>query len=167
METKMLGKSDKKLILKEEFDSLFSDSISKKQYDLIIEKIDKRFKEICLKFLIIEKRGWFDYDNGDYESEKTGGYFDPKEYKENIGIMGEWIDGRPGWDLEFPTRWLWENFEKEMKDVEKKFKLKQLEIEKKNKNKKEKEKARFEELKSSVKSKLTSEELKIINFVQK
>ena len=39
------------MITKEQFDSLFDDNITKKEYNRILGLIDERFAEICEKFL--------------------------------------------------------------------------------------------------------------------
>ena len=56
-------------ITKEEFDSLYSNNITKKNYDIIISKIDERFSEIIRKIIPnLNRKGWYDYGNCDYES---------------------------------------------------------------------------------------------------
>jgi hypothetical protein len=152
-------------ITKEEFEALFSDSITKKQYDGIIRKINDRFDEICKKFF--RHKGtdyWFDYDTVSYDDRDAEGYFDPESYKEYIGVIGENINPPPGYDRVFPTRWLWEDFEEEMKQViedsEKQLKTKKEE----KKRQAELRKQRIKVLKASIKTKLTPEELKIVKF---
>ncbi len=157
------------MITKAQFDSLFSEDITKKQYDVIIAEIDKRFHEICKKFIHKESgsdgRGWYDYGNVSYDDENSEGYFDPEEYKENIQVGGEWIDTSPGYDAEFPTRWLWEeNWEEEMKQTSEKYKQEVLAEKQKKKQQRETKKQQAEILKRSIKAKLTSEELKIVRF---
>lgn len=153
------------MITKEQFDSLYGDGISKKEYDNIISRVDKRFCEICKVFLKMtdKSQGWFDYDNLSYEFE-VDGRFDIHEYKEYIGIEGDYINAAPGYDLAFPTRWLWEDFENELKQTSKEY-------EQKEKTKKQKaavyRKARKEKilaLRASIENKLTPEELKVIKF---
>lgn len=149
------------MITKAQFDSLFDEDVTKKQYDEIIGLIDDRFNEICKIFLIKRNRqkAWYDYDN---ETEDSRGYFDLKNYKEYIGVSGEWIEPPLGYDLDFPTRWLWEDFEQEMKKTIED--TRQMLEERKEKNKKEIRKKEVAVLKSSIKNKLTPQELKIINF---
>ena len=79
-------------ITKEQFESLYSDKITKKEYDHIISLITDRFSEICKKIIKHHNDMWFDYGNCDYYSENSGGYFDPKEYKNFIEIGGEWVN---------------------------------------------------------------------------
>lgn len=153
------------MITKEQFDFLFSDSITKKEYDAIIAQIDKRFEEICEKFLKKTSKSWYVYGNFSYKDENSEGCFDPEEYKEWVEIGGENINSPPGYDLAFPTRWLWtEDFEDEMKRESENYKKKMECKKQKDKEQREKRKAQIEVLKSSIKAKLTKEELKIIKF---
>ena len=106
-------------ITKEEFDSLYSDSITKKNYDAIVDKIDERFGEI-VEILIpkMDARGWYDYGNCSYDSDRDAGYFDTDEYKNHIVVGGNSASlPMPyyGQENSFPTRWLWQDFEEEMK----------------------------------------------------
>ncbi len=156
-------------ITKEEFENLFSDGISKRDYDYIISKINIRFSEILDKMIINRNPlSWQDYGNCTYNDEESNGHFDPHEYKEYIQVGGHYTylpePYKSNFDNSFPTRWLWEDFEKELE--------KEIEIHKQNKfAKKMKDKSRREELKIKkiefteiIKSKLTQEELKYIKF---
>jgi len=153
-----LGISNEKenqMITKAQFDSLFDDNITKKEYGEIIGQIDQRFEQICRTFLKIGKCGWFGYENG---------VFDQVISKDYIEIEGGYINPPAGYDLAFPTRWLWEDFEKEMKETSQKF-LEQEEKKKlKARERREARKAKLESLKVSITSKLTPEELKAIKF---
>jgi len=75
-------------ITQEEFNRLYSDDISKKEYDAIIAKIDARFSHIMLTLVpsLKKKKGWFDYGNCNYDSEVSGGFFDPEDYKKFIAV---------------------------------------------------------------------------------
>lgn len=131
-------------ITKKEFDLLYSDDITKKKYDEIIGKIDKRFFEIVN--VITRKKGqhapkWFDYGNCDYETENSNGHFDIINYKDNIKVGGEWVSLFEPYVNSFPTRWLCEDFEQEFKD----------EVEEKD-------------IRNSIESKLTKEEMKYVMF---
>lgn len=157
------------MITQEQFESLYCDNITKKQYDNIIQQIDKRFVEICNVFCVkmkgYEDQAWFDYDNCTYEGDNSGGHFDEEEYREYIRIGGEWIDPPEGYDAEFPTRWLWEqNFEKELKETIKKHQQKNRAKKKKIKERKEAKKQRYQILHASIRKKLTPEELQVIEF---
>ena len=113
------------MITKEQFDSLFDDNITKKEYDSTIGQINRRFSEICEKFLKTSpyRPSWYDYDTANLHDEAIDGHFDPKRYKETIYITGEYIGLPPGYfDFEFPTRWLWEeNWEQEMNETTRKI----------------------------------------------
>lgn len=152
------------MITKEEFDSLYTDEITVKKYNLILEKIDKRFVEICQKFLIINAQGWFDYDNH-YDCGDCGGKFDPIAYKENI-----YIDGRfqlpPGYDESvIPTRWLWEkNWENELKETIKKEKEKEKIQKEKLRREKTFGKKEKNRILKSIQKKLTKEELDFLEI---
>ena len=155
----------KSVITKKEFASLFSEDISKRDYDRIIEKIDKRFVEICDQFLVKKDPAyWFDYCNGSYSDDCAEGYFDPVYYKDSIGIIGENIDPPPGYDFEFPTRWLWEeNFQDEVKAAEEKERIRVIKLQAAREEKKRRE----EKIIESIRQKLTAEELKFVKFYPK
>lgn len=155
------------MIKKEEFDLLYDENITKKQYDEIISKIDRRFADICIKFLIKHdgNNWWYDYGNGHYDSEVSGGYFDPVEYKDEIEIIGEWIDMPPGfYDNIIPTRWLWEDWEEEFEQIKNEFLKKEQELKNKQKENRTKLTEKKQELQKSIKEKLTKEELSAITF---
>ena len=154
-------------ITQEQFESLYSSEILKKDFDAIISLIDQRFTEICQKFLIKKNKNyWFDYDNASYDDDGVQGVFDPDNYKTDIGITGEWIDPPEGYDFSFPTRWLWEDFEEELKTETEKA-IGQIEKAKeKAKEKRLQKKANIKALQESIRQKLTKEELKAIKFVK-
>lgn len=153
-------------ITQEQFKSLYSDDITKKEYDRIIGLIDDRFAEICDKFVIRKpsKASWYDYGNVEYDVEDSRGYFDPQSYNETIEIGGEWIDPPQGYDHSIPTRWLWEDFETELAEtIAAAVKAAEEAKNKKKEQKIEKDK-RKQKLQESILLKLTEEELKIISF---
>lgn len=151
---------DKLKITKELFDSLYSENITKKEYDRIINLIDNRFADIVLLLRpSLKNKGWFDYGNCSYDSscdsEGFRGYFDLINYKENIDIGGEYCglepkihDGDGYYNNSFPTRWLWTDDRDILNEVNT---FKEVENEK---IKKEKEKAqkRNEQLKTKKSS---------------
>jgi hypothetical protein len=155
------------MISKEQFESLFSDTITKKQYDAIIVQIDERFGEICEKFIqkTSKNRSWYVYGNLFYEDEHSEGFFDPEEYKEYVEIGGEWIEPPPGYDLKFPTRWLWEDFDEELKQTISEYKNQENLKKIKAKEEQEAKKKKISILKKRIHSKLTPEEFKIIKFI--
>jgi hypothetical protein len=149
-------------IKKEEFDEIYNDNITKKRYNEIIEKIDKRFCEI-VDFLIEkhDNRGWFDYGNCDFNKD---GYFDPDLYRTTIHIGGQHLEIPLPYSYEIPTRWLWEDFKEEMKYGIEYFERKEKEKKLKEKTIKDKTKKKNKELRESIKSKLTKEEFSILKF---
>ncbi len=102
------------MITKEQFDKLYTEDIKKIEYDQIIAEIDDRFSEI-VNLLFKKYYKWYAYANVDYRAEGSMGYFDIKDYKENICIGGELsscsIPEPYCWAYEgiayIPTRWLW------------------------------------------------------------
>jgi hypothetical protein len=143
------------MITKEMFDSLTSDSITRKNYNRIIVLIDKRVDEIADVFLKPGYRWYYGNPSRIYD-----GFFDPVDFAENIVLVGQ---VRPvyGRSSSFPTRWLWEeSFAEEIAANIEKYKqsllIKRAQREKKN--------LRKAELKASIQSKLTKEELKAIKF---
>ena len=154
-------------ITKQEFDTLYSDDVTKKQYDAVIAKIDQRFGEIIITLMPNfhkNRQGWFDYDNCSYDSDVSGGYFDPQAYQERIAIGGKW-DGLPApFEYEIPTKWLWEDFQEDFDAQIKAYK--EAEALQKAKlaivaSKKKESKLQIIE---AIKSKLTPEELKLVSF---
>ncbi len=60
-------------ITKTEFDKLFDDSITKKEYDSIIKKIEARISEIIKE--MATRFGWYDFDNNpDFDAQGTTGF---------------------------------------------------------------------------------------------
>jgi hypothetical protein len=147
-------------ITKEEFLSLKSDDITKKDYNSIVSKIDDRFnyimREVLSKYL-----NWWDYNNGNSEAE-IDGFFDPDDYDEDSSIKldGEWDIPEPYQHTDFPIRWLWEDFEEEFKmhvlDYRVAKEMKKIEDRSKREQK--------EKMKENISNKLTEEELTYITF---
>lgn len=151
-------------ITKKEFESLYDENITKKDYDEIIAKIHSRVSEICNKFFKRKPGSWYDFDNGSYDGDHQG-YFDPNLYEEEIDLIGEYIDPPPGYDFFLPTHWLWEeNWEEEMNNDIKEFKAAEQLRKEKAKAAAEKRKEKVKSLKESIKNKLTKEEYKLIKF---
>ncbi len=153
-------------ILKEDFDVLYSGSITKNHYDEIIDAITNRVNYIVHKIAkqTDRNRFWWDFDNCQYDSEKSGGEFDPKQYKENIGIGGEYFNFPEIYDEGFPTRWLWEDFEEEFAAEVQKAKGEKLSLKEKERQKRKIRKQRNEALQASAKAKLTPEEWKAVRL---
>jgi len=165
-------------ITKEQFDKLYSDNVSKREYDETIHLIYERFEEIVKKILPKRQRQWFDYQNCGYDNDTSTGYFNPNTYKLEIGIGGEYADlpepynmgsGIEGGYLEnsFPTRWLWTDDEEWLKEFNtniEKYKQEKLQEKKLAKQKRDELKKRKAMFRGIIKSKLTKEELKYITF---
>jgi hypothetical protein len=156
-------------ITKAQFDSLTSDTITKKEYDYIINRITDRCDEIVLKMLESEDPNfWWDFGNCDFDSEESEGVFDPQEYKEFVNIGGEHVNfpepygGR--YDAGFPTRWLWEDWELEFNEEVKAHMTKKLAKKEKIKKQKETRKHNREALRASAFAKLTPEERKAVGL---
>ena len=153
-------------------ESLSDPDIKKKDYDAAVAKIDTKVDEVWKYICKVSNRklDWWAFQNdvsygrGDGSS---GGNFDPATDSEFIEIEGdnshasnefyEYNDG-------FPTRFLWEDYQTEVKNhlVECRIKLaaKKTQVA----NKIEAKKARKLALWQSIQQKLTSEELKIIQL---
>jgi len=159
-------------IKKEEFDKLYDpENITKADYDRVISKIHERFNEICEIFLIQTGKangrtiGWYDFANCADDDADQPGEFDPELYKETIMIDGGYIQPPPGFELAFPTRWLWtENWEEEMRATSLAFQKAEADRREKAKQQREDRKQKREQLKASILAKLTPEEAKIIKW---
>lgn len=152
-------------ISKEEFDKLYDENITKKEYDRIIEKINVRFSEIMTTLKpALKKKGWFDYGNCDYYSEESGGYFDPQVFKTDISVGGEHSNLKDPFSYCIPTRWLWEPFKAEYNREVKAFEAEEEKRKAKAKERRQERKAEKDKLIKSIKSKLTAEELRVIKF---
>lgn len=158
-------------ISKDQFDKLYSENISKKEYDKIIELIDERSSDIVLLiYPKITKNGFFVYGNYHYEDENSEGFFDIEKYKNEIEYGGQFSPFGPYFDYDsgfIPTRWLWTDDNeilKEFTQETEKFKnniLKEKELKKQKRNELKLQKIKFKEI---IKSKLSKEELKYIKF---
>lgn len=149
---------------KEEYYKLWDDSISKREYDSILVKIDYRFNYIMKT--ICTKLDWYDYDNG---WEGRSGHFEPNTYykDEDSYII---FDGEyslpPPYDScpDIPIRWLWEDFEEEFKREAEEEKKKILDKKNKAKAARLDFKLKKESMREIIKNKLTKEELKFVKF---
>lgn len=161
-------------ITKQQFEKLYSDDISKKEYDEIISLIDERFGEVVVLVYpkITAGSGWFVYGNYDDNSEKDEGFFDLKEYKNKIEIGGRCSFPAPYNEVGngngyIPTRWLWTEDAEILKEFNAEIKkYKEIEIKEKEaaKRKREEKKIQKQKMKELIKAKLTKEELKYISF---
>lgn len=149
-------------IPKADFDKLTSDSITKKEYDKLVESIHSRVNEIVM-VMCNGKYKWYDFANEDGEGKP--GWFDPIWYKKEVELTGSFTFPAP-YDNPpyFPTRWIYEDFEDEFKKtVEENGELirKQKAEEK---AKREARKIKKLEMMKIIKSKLSKEELRYIKF---
>lgn len=161
----MTTKEDLK-ITEAEFLSLFDDSITKKGYDEIIGRITARVDQIVRQIAIRSDRMrfWWDFNNCDYDSEESGGYFDPKEYREYVGVGGEHFRLPEPYDDGFPTRWLWEDFEEELKKEVAQQEARAKAEKEHKKQVLQNRKQKLLDLQASIRTKLTKEELRAISF---
>jgi hypothetical protein len=161
-------------ITEEQFNKLYSEDISKKEYEQIIALIDARFQEIVnLVFPFIRYgRNWYVYANVNYDSEGSIGRFDINDYKQEICIGGENKFPEPYCNTDegngyFPTRWLWTDNDEIVKEFNReteKSKNDALKEKERAKQKQEDLKNRKAEFRKIIESKLTKEELKYIQF---
>ncbi len=149
-----------KPISKEDFESLYSEDITKKRHKEIIANIEERVDYIVRT--IDPKLGWWDYDNESGSEYGPFGYFDPDSYKEFISITGEfsneWLRQT---SYGIPTKWIWED------DFEQEYKKEINHIRINKQKKKEEAKRKRDELANkrkdmiiSISKKLNTEELK-------
>jgi len=148
----------------EEYQSLYSDKITKGEYDRIIDKIDKRF--LYIMETICTRLNWYDYDNGWKE---TNGHFEPNKYHANrnsyINFDGEYTLPPPyNTCPDIPIKWLWEDFEENFKKEVSDFKTQKEHEKIKLKNQRIELKAKKVAMKRLIQSKLSKEELKFIKF---
>lgn len=158
-------------ITKEQFDELYLENITKKRYNELIELVTGRFSEIVL---LVNKKGvdWFDFDNCDYESEDSNGYFEPRDCRDVIGVGGEGSFPAPfnsvsrGYGF-IRTRWLWTDDDVVLKEYQTEVDKAKRELEAEKsvaKQKREELKARKAEMRKIIMAKLTKEELKYVKF---
>ena len=144
-----------------------------KNADEYRHQINERLDEVFVKGILAffkSNHVWYDYDNG---SGEIDGYFDPVEYVNYIGIVGEY-DNR--WEMEiidkfgdeinlgdgFPTRWLEEDFQEELEQGRRRFLEQELAKKEKSASYSSSRKERRLALCKQVKEKLTKEEIKFI-----
>lgn len=155
-----------------------SGEMSLKEFSDIEKQISDRLNYFMWKAAEIAGvvLSWWDYDNGDSESEADG-HFDPKIYVDKVGIEGQYqgkSDNNMLFDDYFsnglPIEVLYldveEKVDKDLKDLHESIELKKKEELEEAKQKEQKDKD-FKALVESIRSKLTPEELKIVKFVNK
>lgn len=158
--------------------SMISGKISLSEFKNIKKSIDDRLNYFMWRAAEIAnvKLSWWDYDNGDSESE-TDGYFDPEVYIKKIKINGDYEKTSDN-DILFedyffeglPLEILFTDFEEkvrnDLKAIHESLEAKKK-AEKESKIIKDKKNNDFKNMVESIRSKLTKEELKIVKFVNK
>lgn len=152
-------------ITKELVDKLSTDDITKKEYNEIVAAIGDKVHDIWTFICEVSGRNidWYAFQNDvsyGRGNGSSGGSFDPDTDKETIDLQGEFdhcdYDGYE-YNEGFPTSFLWTDYkpivEKHYKDAKAKHAKKKVAKRKKH-----------DELVSSIKKKLTVEELKIVSF---
>jgi len=159
--------------LESRYKNLYTKTIAKNEFDETIIEIGERTNEVWKYICAASKRkiNWWAFSN-DVElgngNGSTGGSFDPVKDKEWITIIGEFkrfYDGIYPYDDGFPTELLWDmNWEHTIdNEVLKAKKLQAAEATKKAADK-AKQATRRALIISGIRTKLTKEELKYINF---
>lgn len=167
--------SAKNKIDKDYFDKLYDPNVTKRDYDAIISAIGDRTNHIWRIIIKISSRnlGWWAFSNdvelGDGNG-STGGEFDPETDKEFIEVMGDFTtrdEEEYLFNEGFPTRFLWtddsEWKNEVLKNIEECYAKHALAKEKAKQDREQAELKRKETIKI-IKSKLTKEELKYVQF---
>jgi len=157
---KKVEKIDKALM-----DRLFDGSMTVKEANELIERIEDRCNYIVRTFIDIwgkwnEEIDWWDFSN---ECGKDGpsGYFNEVKYKFKVGFTGEFeFDG----DRTFPTKWIWEDFEEEQIKEAADWKIKIQKDKEEAKAKRIADEANRKALIKSALKKLTTEECKALGY---
>lgn len=134
------------------------------------DQLVKRFYYIVHKIGQITgfKVDWFDYDNEG--GEDYPGSFDIDSYQENIGFTGHFIHDKnlkerfEDYDTEFPTKWMTEDFEAQLKKEVKDFEKDLNQANATAHSQKLAKKAEADKFQASIRSKLTEEEMAYITF---
>lgn len=159
-------------LTEQEVKSLCDDKISKNQYDYIIAKISAK-TEIIWKYIISKSNrslSWWafindrPYRDGDGSD---GGFFRPDVDSDFITIIGENTYSKlDGYSLNegFPTEFLWTDYKSWVDSHVELCKESTKNKKEQDKLKKEKSSENRKKLIQSIRSKLSKEELSIINF---
>ncbi len=145
-------------LTKKQFDRLYDESITKKEYDEIIRKVDNRLAEILERLFRFSKNkdSWWEYADDEFQPDDCKDYIAiDVEGKLNDVVDYLYYDG-------IPTRWLWDDgFESEHKKNLDKYN-EMLQKEKTLKQTLQKDKIKIHK---SIKDKLTKEELKHVQLL--
>ena len=158
--------TEKHNLTKEEFDKLFDLDISVRERKAVEAKVTERFDYIIHKMaeIIGRKVNWYDYDNE--SGEYNPGYFDTDNYQSNIGYVGEFTTTKNRdfntYENDFPTSWLYQDFEHQLQQEIKEYKLEEQKAEEQKNKGKEKDK----EIKAGILAKLTPEERCYVVFAK-
>jgi hypothetical protein len=163
------------MIAKERVNKLCDYNISKREYDEIIDEINNRVSKIWREICKISKRRvkWHAFRNDvelDNGNGSTGGSFDPRADAVFIELGGDYdydYDRDGDYAHGFYTRFLWTEDDVWQKEVINHIESNKRKIEIKKQKKKQKELAEKEErdrVVAIIKSKLTKEEIKYVQF---
>jgi len=127
------------LFTKEEATKIFDDNTSVKEQKDLVKKADSRFGYIMetMSAIIGRKFEWFDFDNENSSDNGNPirGYFDPEYYSDSISFVGKVIATKNKdfdiYEYDFPTSWLWTNFETQLQEEVEQFEAKNKTIEQK------------------------------------
>lgn len=162
------------IITEKDFNSLYDETISHKDYHKIINEIEDRVSDI-LNDLYENKHidlEWYCFSNGNEDEESCPGNFDPQIYKDKIELIGdinieEYVSNLSGSShtRSIPTRWLWEEgYLEECKNAQISFNKKKAALKILQKSKREELKTKKQIAIDSIKLKLTKDELKFVKF---
>lgn len=148
------------------FQQLWTDDITKSEWNRIVRLARERACAVWVKLLALQNRKWIWYDFDNEGGEEAPGTFDPKLYQNEVRMIGEYYGSYDGpFEEGFPTRFLWEpEWEEEVKQATKEHRQAKEEKKAKAKLKREKTKKKKAEMRKQIEAKLTKEELKYIKF---
>lgn len=148
------------------FLQLWTDGITKREWDRIVGLATQRSCTIWERILTLQKRKhrWYDFDNEG--GEEAPGTFDPNLYQNEVGMTGEYSGSYDGpFEGGFPTRFLWEpEWEEEVKEAIEEYQQAKQEKKAKAKLKRAENKKKKAKMRKQIEAKLTTEELKYIKF---
>lgn len=145
------------------------ENITKKEYDTTVKLIDERVDYVLTAILQTQKRSmvWWGYDNSNDDC--ASGHFDPFQYRNTIFLTGNIqgaIDYRIPFANSFPTRFLWEDFENEVRESWKAYTEAREKESREMMEGVERRKKKRLDIIESIKSKLTAEELDYVRFAR-
>lgn len=145
--------------------ALVTGDITRNAHQALLLRINERFSYVFETMMTMMGRSfdWYDYDNEGGENHP--GFFDADSYAEDINLVGDFQTPHHClYPQSFPTRWLWEEFEEALrvKLIEHTTRLAKQASEAAAAI--HKQDARKKEIIAGIRSKLTSEELKLVSF---